>query len=287
MLWKKVHVEFFSSHRKQNTVANTFVKRLPSCVTHMRLDFKNRDFWTGKLSFGELSGNLGKHCSNLKVLIIYGAILYESILSVINLCNLFLKNVTSLAIFYSQFIDCPSRGAYVGTSKIKVLNLFGSYLGRFNEPPFSNMPELTELYLARTDVDRTWFIGNSSFLNQLHVLDLGDICIDSTAFQIIKDNALNLKELYLCGADDLEDDDLKFDNLIPHLKTVCLKFCEDVSCEGIVSLIQSCPSLQNVYVDENVFGACALHPFFIENKSKLKIVKVISCSSHKKLSYYL
>lgn len=283
-----MHVEFSSSHQSQNTIANNFVKALPSCVTHIRLDFKNRDSWTEKLSFEELSASLKERCSDLKVLIIYGAILSENLLSVINLCTSFLKNVSSLALFYSQFLDCPSRGACVGTSKIKVLNLFGSYLGRFNKPSFSNMPILTELHLARTDVDNSWFENNPSFLNQLRILDLGDTCIGSRTFKILQNHAFNLRELYLCGTDDLEDRDLKFNYLFfPHLKTICLKFCDEVSCRGIVSLIYSCRSLQNVYVDEDVAEACALDSFFCVNKHKLKIVKVISCSTHKKLGCYL
>lgn len=58
-----------------------------------------------------------------------------------------------------------------------------------------------------------------------------------------------------------------------------------MTCEYIVSPIQSCQSLQNVYVDENVAESYAAHPLVVFNKSKLEIVKAIDCDAHQKIHY--
>ena len=102
-------------------------------------------------------------------------------------------------------------------------------------------------------------------------------------------SAINLTELFLCGA-DIDDDDFSFNALaFPKLKTMCLSFCFYLTCDGIISLVQSGPSLQNIYVEGNVVKSYAKHPFVIANASKLEIVKAIDdskdCDHHEKLHF--
>lgn len=288
ILWKKVNVEFSPSHVSQTTVAKNFVCLLPSCVTSIRLDFKYRDDWTERLNFEELSARLQELSPHLEMLILDRAILSNTLSSIIDLCTQCLPNVKSLVLHNAEFPVFSATRECDDASKIEVLDLFGSYLGCNvqDNTDILSMPLLKKLRLARTDIDNAWFENNSSLLIQLHVLDLGFTKIDSRTFDKIKNYSLNLSELYLCWV-YLENYDLNFDNsVLDHLKTMCLRSCFGVSCEGVVQLIQSCPSLQTVYADEEVAESYSRHPFVAVNKSKSKIVQVLTtCFAHQKIHY--
>ena len=99
-------------------------------------------------------------------------------------------------------------------------------------------------------------------------------------FYVLKEISINLTELCLCCT-DISDCDLKLNNpKLPLLKTICLKDCKAVTSNGIVSFIQLCKSLENIYVDRDVAESYAEDPFIITNKSQLEIVIVISDYDH-------
>lgn len=293
-LWKIVDVELHASalwnylHSPSSAgwdVAGCFIWTLPPCVTHMRLDFTFDADLIDPMDFESLCMSLKEKCPHLKVFILYNTKLMHSILSVIDLCTIYLENVRGLALHYceSSYFD-ESENCI---SKIEVLDLLGCNLGNLGKRLFSIVPFLKELRLAKTDADDSWFENEVSFLNQLHVLDLGETEISFLTFQTIQNHGSNLKELYLCQTDDLEDGDLNFENSVfPQLNTVCLRSCRGVTCEGVISLIQSCQSLENAYVDEDMAVLYAAHPFIVVNKCKLGIVKaILHCEDHRKRDY--
>lgn len=282
VLWKKVDVEFHWSHGSQNTVAEYFVNKLPSCASHLRLNFEYHRNWTEPLDFEKLSTRLKERCPHLKMLILDSVTLSNSLSLVIDLCTVFLENVKTLAFCYSEFRQCPEKEECHGISKIEILDLLCCEFRQYNKPPFSRMPYLKQLHMryniSAEDIDDSWFEDDSTFLNQLHVLDLVSSDFSPRTFQAIQNNGLNLTELYLCWS-HLEDSFLNFSNTVfPHLETICFTRCIGVTCEGVISLIQSCQSLQNVYVNKEVAESYAAHPFVAANKCKLKIVKAGQCA---------
>lgn len=220
------------------------------------------------------------------MLILDTTILSDNLFSIIHLCTEFLQDVNHLVLHHCRFYDCPpSEECGSSISKIEVLDLSCSCLLRFNKPSFSRMPFLRKFFLANSDVNDSWFEGESSLLNQLQILHLGETYISSRTFQAILNYGRNLQELYLCRCENLKDGDLNFNNAVfTHLKTICLKGY-NVNCDAIVSLVRSCPSLANVYVDGYVASLYEEHPFVIVNKCKLDIVKCIYCDDHDKLHY--
>lgn len=282
--WKDVNVKFHKSHKSQNDVTKCFVETLPSCVTCIRLDFKHFSQWAEQLNCEEFYTRLQKICPHLRRLKLKGALLSCSIQSVIDLCAKFLPDVKILILNYCYFSVSPPRGELVGSSKIELLDLTQSWLGHFSEPAFSRMPHLKRLHLSNTNISYYWFEDDISFLSRLDVLDVGCTPIFSNAFSLIRCYAFNLKELFLCKL-FLHEFDLN-NSVFPHLKTICVKHCSRVTCEGVVSLIQSCQSLQNVYVDQEMAASYAAHPFTVTNKSKLEIVKFITdCNEHRRITY--
>lgn len=286
--WKEVNVKFHKSHKSQNDVTKCFVEILPSCVACIRLDFKHFSQWAEQLNCEEFYTRLQKICPHLKKLNLVGAVLSCSIQSVIDLCTKFLPDVKILILNYCYFSVYSPRGELVVSSKIELLDLSQSWLGHFSplEPAFSRMPHLKQLHLSNTNINYYWFEDDISFLSQLDILDVGCTPISSNAFSLIRCYGFNLKELFLCKL-FLHDAELHLNNSVfPHLKTICLKHCSAVTCEGVVSLIQSCQSLQNVYVDQEVAASYAAHPYTITNKSKLEIVKFITdCNGHRRITY--
>lgn len=196
-----------------------------------------------------------------------------------------MQKLKVLVLHLCTFSDCPKRSECGDISKIEVLDVDCCEFGHFYKPPFSRMPYLKELRLSSRDVDDVWFKDGALFLSQLHILDLEGTAISSRTYQAIRNHALNLKKLYL-GYVNLDDDDLKCNNsMFPNLTDICVKYCHGVTCEAIVSRIQSCQSLESVYVDENVAEFYAAHPFVVFNKIKLEIVKAIDCDGHQKIHY--
>lgn len=282
VLWKKVNIEFSPSHESQTFVVESFVNTLPPCVTAITLDFTYSDDWAKPLNFEQLSVKLQEKCPHVKMLSLKYAVLSDTLPLIIDFCSLFLQKIEVLVLHYSLFPDNPAKRVVSSSSKIEILDVSCCHLGYFNKPPFLRMPNLKQLHLSYTNVNDSWFENDSSFLNQLQVLDLGSTKIKSGTFQAIQNHALQLRELYLCYADL---DELNFrHSVFPHLTTICLRGC-DVTCEGIVSLLQSCQSLQNIYIRQYVAQSYARHPFVSFNEFKLEIVKVNSCSDHRVKNY--
>lgn len=289
VLWKKVDVELYEPCGSQNKAVSNLVDKIPSCATHVRLDFRHRSDWTELLDFKKLCMRLTK-CHNLQMLFFRASKLSDHLQSVIDLCCHFLQNLKILVFIYSVFPHHPprkKRKKKCRISKIEILNLNSCELGRYNKLPFLRMPRLRKLLLGVTYVRDSWFEGVTFRRNPLEVLDLGMTNIGSRTFQAIRSHIPHLKELYICVS-DVEDNDLRFSNFVfPHLQKICISCCHRVTCEGIVFLLQSCPSLQYVYVDYfmyNILKTCAAHRFLLENKCNLRIVETAGCS-HRKIDY--
>lgn len=275
-LWKKVNVKFHYMHGSQNIVAKCFVDSLPACATCIRLDFRFRSSWTEPLNFKELSIKLQEKCPHLEVLFLYGAELSDNLPSVIHLCALFLPDVKKLTLNYVNFRDYPAREELSRISKIEVLDLSNCHLGHFNGPPFSRMPHLKDLSLVDTNANNSFFEDSTSFLNQLCVLNLRRSVFSSRLFNIIRNHGTNLKELYVCGT-NLENNDLYFKkSVFPHLKTICLRYCDRVTYKGIKFLLQSCRSLKNVYVSSWKLASRSY------TYGSWDTVKALNCSIHQK-----
>lgn len=284
VLWRKVDVEFQRRRGSQNAVINSFVNRLPSCVTCIRFDFRDHRHWREPVNFTQLCIRLQEKCPRLKVLILHESKLSDSLPLIIDLCIQFLPNVKTLVLHFSEIPGYPTRSKCDADSKIEVLDVYGCYLGHMNRPPFSRMSCLKELHLGLTCVHDFSFKEDISFLNQLEVLNLSDTWTGSTTFQAIQSNALNLKELYMCGI-AVEDEDLRLSNsAFPQLKIACLASCHRVTCWGVYLFVQSCESLQNVYVDEDLAETYAENPFII-SRYKTGIVKAIDCDHNHNVDY--
>lgn len=289
-LWKKVTVQFTPFHQSQNTVAKDFVNLLPPCVTYIKLQFKKQCSrqLTGQLNFEELAVGLQRRCPHLKTLILDYATLSHSFASIINLCTTFLQDVKILMFHRSTFPACPETEEIGADSKIEVLAVSLCNLKHFNKPLFSRMAYLKELCLNDNGLDMidSWFQDDTSFLNKLHILDLGYTRISiGRIFPVIQNNGYSLKELYLCAA-DLHDYYLTYNSVFPHLETICLKGCWSVTSQGVISLIQACQCLQNVYVDEKVATDVAtMYSFTVANKCKTIVKSILHCSVHQRLCY--
>lgn len=272
-LWKKVNVKFSPTHGCQTTIAKSFINGLPSCVTYIRINFWERE-WNKSLDFEELSRRLQEKCPHLETLFFTDAVFSDSLSSIIDFCSQFLQNVNKLIFLHSKFLCDHSTDEWSGVSKIETLELFECKFECSSKPPFSKMPNLKHLHLRGPHVKESWLENDTSFLNQLHMLNLGITDITLRMFRTIQNHCHNLEELYLCST-HLQDNHLTFTHSVfPHLKTVCLGNC-DVTCEGVVSLVASCPSLENVYVAEYVARRYVEHPFVLANKCKSGIVKTI------------
>lgn len=288
LLWKKVDVKLILCHGSETETVTNFINTLPFCVTYIRLDFTLISYHFEPLKFEELCVNLQEKCPNLEVLILDKVKLSDNLLAVIDLCTLFLQKFRILAFRFCIFPQSPVRDLCDGTSKIEVLDVSCCHFKSFIKPPFPRMPNLKTLHLSNTDVDDFWFEDDISFLSQLHVLDLGYTRISSRTFQEICTHACNLRELYLCWA-NLKDDDFKLNFAVfPHLKTICIRYCRgvEVTCDAVFSLLQSCESLQNIYVTQQVAKFFRKHPFAVVNKCSYSgIVKDTDCDVHQKINY--
>lgn len=288
LLWKKVDVKLILRDNSHTEIVTNFVNTLPFCVTCIRLDFTLISHHFESLKFEEFCVKLQEMCPSLEILILDKAKLSDSLSSIIDLCILFLQNLRILVFRFCIFPDCPARDLCEDISKIEILDVSCCHFGSFIKPPFSRMPDLKTLRLSNTDVDDFWFEGDISFFNQLDILDLGYTRISSRTFRGICAHAFNLKELYLCWA-NLEDDDFKLNFAVfPHLKTICIRYCRgvEVTYEAVIFLIQSCESLQNIYVTQQVANFFRKRPFVAVNKCNSSgIVKVIDCDGHQKINY--
>ena len=278
----------FSWHGgSQNEVFTNFSESLLAHVKQMNLDFKDLRYWRKPLCFEVLCVRLQKRCPQLHTLTLHFVKLSLSLKSAIDLCSKFLPKVEVLAFRFSEITDCYKKRKYDGLSKIKVLDLCKCiYIREFHDPVFPKMPYLEILNLAYSTADDYWIQGDTSFLSRLKILNASGTLIHCRTFGILQSHASNLTELYLCRT-FVKNADFQFNNSVfPQLKTICLRGCVRITSEGIVFLTQSCQSLENIYVDEEIAESYANHPLVIFKRCKLDIVKTIHhCRHYCKIDY--
>lgn len=273
----------FGTPESKNEAVKEIIQDLSFWTTHIKLNFR---YMTDQLMFEDISMTLQKQCCHLHTLIFCDTELSVNLQSIINLCAHFLQNVRVLVLRNSKFGSNPVNGEYNEISKLEVLDVRRCFPASGNRPLFSIMPHLKKLCLADVvQIDDFWFEDDFSFLSQLEVLDLGNTMIHIDTFLALQARALNLIELYLCRTIIWNAALMEF--VFPKLKTICLNFCYYVNYEGIVSIIESCPSLQNIYVKEKVAESYAKCDFVDQNESKLEVVKVANSDNHFMLKDYL
>ena len=290
MLWKKTDVKFCWFNGSQSEISSVFVKNLCSSVTHLKFIF-NYCHWKKRLNFEKLCLQLKGKCPHLHTLILHRALFSVSLSSVIDLCNEFLPNLKVLILLKSVFDNECKERAFGGFPKLEVLDISEcSNIGRSYKYVFTKMPYLKKINLFGTyETEYRWFWhdDNVSFLRQLELLHLGNTSICSRTFHILQNYAINLTELFLCWT-ELDDDAFVFNNSVfPLLKTVCLRRCRNLNCESIVSLVQSCELLQDVYIDLDMAESYTKHAVFVGDIAKLGIVKPIDNCHHSKIQDYL
>ena len=200
----------------------------------------------------------------------------------IDLCSVFFPNLKALTLSKAVFGPSCKKTELASTSKIKVLTVFQCDM---KGAPFYTLPKIP--YLEKLNFTGTcfryhWFWCNENVfsLHQLQILHLGNTNVSFVIFRVLQNRAVNLIELSLCNS-TMFDEDFNFNSsAFPILKTICLWHIQLLTCEGLVFLAQSCPSLQNIYVDRHLAEAYANDPFVTTNASKLRIVKAVSSCDH-------
>lgn len=257
----------------------TFVQRLPSGVLYIKLDFqdymwRHEDFEDDGLDFKKICLIIKEKCPHLQTLKLCHAEFFDGLSSSIDLCTQILPSVRKLGFYESSFVGWHDT-EYSGVSKIEVLDVVECHVREFDIIPLSKMRSLRKLNLYGTHVNQLFFKDEIvDFLNQLKVLNVGFTEISYlSSTEATLNEIVNLEELYLCAL-NISETDLDLSSLaLPHLKTICIRSCMEVDCEDVISLIQSCPSLENIYVEEDVADSCTRDAFFLTNRCKLKIVK--------------
>ena len=283
IFWEKVDVKFSLNSKTQNEVAMCFLDKFRSSVSYVKLHFELYA-WKGGLNFEELCQKLTAKCFHLHTLILHHAIFSVHFYSVISFCCEFFPNLKVLMLPKCHFGFDSTKKLFAGFSSIEVLDVSYCNIKQYSTCLFRLvMPNLKRLNLSGVRVS-DWMSECACFLHPLEFLQLGRTNIPFPFLNVLRQNCANLTELCLRYT-DITDRDLEFLEL-PLLKTVCLKDCKAVTSEGIVSLVQSCRSLENIYVDRDVAESYAEDPFVIANASQLGIVIVISdCDHHNKLSF--
>lgn len=274
----------YGIHDSKNEAAKDVIRNLRFCTTHLKLDFGHM---TDQLMFEEISMMLRKQCPRLHTLIFCYARLAVNLESVIKICAYYLRNVRVLVLRNSWFGSSPTIGEYKDISQLEILDVRRCVPAEGNRPIFSDMPYLKKLCLADiVNINDTWFVDDDiSFLNQLEALDMGNTIIRVNSYFSIHAHAHHLIELYLCRTNIINF----FLSLFkfPLLKTICLRSCYNMSCDGVVDLIKSCESLENVYVEVDIIRAYEKSDYVAQNKNKLGIVKEADSDNHFPLKNYM
>lgn len=288
VLWKVVDVDLYECRTE---AVQKFVHILPSCVSFIKIDFKDymwreEDWDDEKLDFEEICITLNEKCPHLQVLKMCHAELFDGLASVIDLCAQYLEGVRRLGFYDSSFVEFHTREEYSGVSKIEVLDVVACSLRDYDILTLSKMCCLRSLNLHCTEYHQLFFRDDTmDFLNQLKVLNVGSTGISFlNSSKATLNQIVSLEELYLCNI-NINESDLDLSSLaLPHLKTICIRSCWEVDCEDVISLIRSCPSLENVYVDDDVAESYAKDPFVVINRCKLEVVKANNlCDCHQKI----
>lgn len=131
-LWKDVNVSFHKSHKSQDTVVRCFMKILPPSLFRIRLYF-GEFVWENGLNFKELCMEFQRRCPDLKMLILEGAVISESLQSIIDSCTEILQNVKVTVLDSSGLSRFPTKDEIktLDTSKIEVMDLTWSWVRSF------------------------------------------------------------------------------------------------------------------------------------------------------------
>lgn len=248
MFWRRI-VSGIS--RPQSGAPLKLAEILPSCVSYIELNFERTDeIWL--LDLKELSSILRARCPNLRVLIlrrvrIAAMSTFEETADLRKL----LENIRIFALHQSgfmEYVDLNLKASDI--SKIEVLDFRRCpemFISQFTD---WHLPNLKKLRLSECRV--TEMVLRKIMLlvvSKLEVLDLESTQADFNTFGIIRRNGHNLKELYMCDTNLHHKDLILSDtqNALQNLEIICLRNC-DLGSSVIISLINSCQSLQHVYV---------------------------------------
>lgn len=263
-----------------------FVQMLPPCVTHLRLDFTYSEDWA--LNLRDLSMILQERCPSLEVLIFHRARFMTITISrpILYISEQLMANIRVLVLHHTALKDVTMLdGSDAVLSKIEVLDISRSTHMLLNDSFASRVPLLKKMRLAGSGISDYTFETHPSIVFGLEVLDLEGTITGYFAFQAVRNYGSHLVELYMCFT-LVQDDDLVFENsaeALPRLEKVCLR-ASHVTYKGVLSLLKSCKSLQNVCVGnvvadpENDYSRC--------NSEKVQIIEgFVYCDHYAKINY--
>lgn len=266
--------------------AMKFVQMLPSCVTHLRLDFTYSEDWA--LNLRDLSVILQERCPRLEVLIFHRArfITINISRATLYVCEQLMANIRVLVFHHTALNDVTMLDISDAIlSKIQVLDISRSAQMLLNDSFVSRVPNLKKMLLAGSGISDYTFETHPSIVSRLEVLDLEGTITGYFAFKSVRNYGFHLVELYMCFT-LVQDDDLVFEkpaDALPRLKKVCLR-ASNVTYKGIISLLKSCKSLQHVCVGqpvtdpENDYSKC--------NSEKVEIIDgFLYCDHYAKINY--
>lgn len=249
MFWRKIAS---GVSRPQSGAALKLAKMLPSSVTYIELNFERTDeIWF--LNLKEFSSILRARCPNLHVLILRRVRLTDYMSSDQKTADLrkMLENIRIFAVHqagFMEYIDLNLKPSDI--SKMEVLDFRRcrpTFINQFTNWSLPNLKKirLSECRMNEIDLEKILFL----VVRKLEVLDLESTQANLNVFGIIRRNGHNLRELYICDT-NLHGRDLIFsdtENALENLKIICLRNC-NLESSSIISLINSCKSLQHVYI---------------------------------------
>lgn len=236
----------------QSGLALKLAEILPSCVTYIELNFESTpEIW--HLNLKDLSLILRARCPNLQVLILRHVRLAaistfeetEDLRELLENMRIFVLHHTG----FMEHIDIHFMDPDI--SKMEVLD-FRRCPPKFVFKFFHSMlPSLKKLCLSDCYLsEEVLAVMLQHVVRKLEVLNLENTLADSNVFRIIRKYGHHLTELYMCNT-YFRDEDLIFsdtENALKNLKIICIRNCEVENCDSIISLINSCQSLQHVYI---------------------------------------
>lgn len=263
-----------------------FVQMLPSCVTHLRLNFTYSEAWA--LNLRDLSMILQERCPSLEVLIFHRArfMTINASRAVLYICEQLMTNIRVLVFHHAALNDVTMLDISDAVlSKIEVLDISRSTQMLLNDSFVSRVPHLKKMRLAGSGISDYTFETHPSIVSNLEVLDLEGTITGYFAFKAVLNYGSHLVELYMCFT-LLQDDDLVFENpadALPCLEKVCLR-ASNVTYKGVISLLKSCKSLQHVCVGEPV--ADPENDYSKCNSEKVEIIHgFLYCDHYAKINY--
>lgn len=282
VLWYRVEVKLLCHRKSQNEIATLFAQQLPPHVVSLKIDFSG--YTSGIRLYSEvLCLHLKERCPHLNTLSIHHASFSNRLYWIIDSCGRYLPNLKELILHKCLFGDEPMETSVGRISKIQLLEVSMCLnVGRFKWFLLAKLPCLKKFNVLGLRI-ADWFRKDycKDFLGQLKVLHVGWTDLSYETFKVLLNSATNLTVLFLCCT-KLKEDSFSFNvTSLPNLQKLCLRYCRDVTCESVLALVQSCPSLKTVYVNPKIATLYAEHPSVRRNPAKLAIVQTIqSCRSH-------